>query len=74
MHSMPNDLLRREKNRDELAIQRHLGTELRACLDSALVAPMPEKVRRLLRELDVEAPRLGSGAGCSKAPGPCGGK
>ncbi len=57
MHSVPSNLLSKEKRRDELVIQQQLGTALRACLDHTLVEPMPESLRRLLKKLEVEAPR-----------------
>lgn len=66
MHKLQAELLRKEKTREELAIQRQLGTELRSCFDDILAAPMPERLRRLLHELDAEAPGGGGGDGGSQ--------
>lgn len=66
MHKLQAELLRKEKTREELAIQRHLGTELRSCFDDTLAAPMPERLRRLLHQLDAEAPCRGGEDGGSR--------
>lgn len=63
MHNNETDALR-EKTRDQLMIQRQLGTALRELLEDALAAPMPDRLRRLVGELD------GKANGCRGEGGP----
>lgn len=55
MRDIETDIQREEKTRNQLIIQRQLGTALRTCLDETLEARLPERLWRLLLELDVRA-------------------